>query len=103
MPDHRPPESDEAFLARLAREIVRRGLSTPAILVLESMKPMNFVSSRVLVFLDPIVTLIRTIPDYRRCVRLLEERDTIERLLCAIEACEEERTHDEGTPMRTAP
>ena len=82
-------DDDDAFLARIAREIVRRELTTPAILFLESVKPMNFVGSRLLIFLDPIIGTFRTLPDYGRLTRLLENRDSIERLLCVIESEEE--------------
>lgn len=78
-------DQDEALIERLATEIVRRRLTTPAILFLESVKPLNFIGSQFLVFLDPIVRLFLTIPEYQRFARLLEERGTIERLIVAIE------------------
>ncbi|MBM3466063.1 MAG: hypothetical protein FJX76_28575 [Armatimonadetes bacterium] len=78
-------ESDEAFLERIADAIVRRRMSAPAILLLESVKPLNFVGNQLMVFMDPIIKLFADIPDYARLTRMLENRDTIERLLQAIE------------------
>ena len=90
-------ETDEAFLARIAREVVRRRLTTPAILFLESVKPLNVVGSQFLYFLDPIVHLFVPFPDLPRIARLLEDRDAIERLVLAIEACDPDR---QGGPPR---
>lgn len=78
-------DADEQLLRRLAVEIVRRRLTTPAILFLESMRPLNFVGSQFLTFLDPLLSVFCAIPDYRRFARLLEDRDGIERLIGHIE------------------
>jgi len=86
-----PPDEDEALIARIADQIVRRRLAVPAILFLESVKPLNFVGSQLMVFMDPILKLVTTIPDYERLAKLLEERGSIERLIQAIEAREEEK------------
>lgn len=83
-------EDDEALLARIADQVVRRRLAPVAILFLESVKPLNFVGSQLMVFMDPILKLFVTIPDYEKLVKLLEERGGIERLIQAIEAREED-------------
>lgn len=88
--------ADAALLERIAREISRRHMATPAILFLESFKPMNFVGSQLLLFLDPIIGIFLTIPEYSRFVRLLEDRDTIERLIVCIERAEDGRP---GSPL----
>lgn len=87
-----PAPDDAALLHRVAREVVRRHLVTPAILFLESAKPLNFVASQLLVFLDPILRLFLTLPDYGRLARLLERRESIEWLIVAIERAEEEES-----------
>ncbi|NDD28879.1 MAG: hypothetical protein EB084_11500 [Proteobacteria bacterium] len=83
------PAADAHLLARVADEIVRRRLTTPAILFLESVKPLNVVGSQMLSFLDPIMRLFLTVPEVTRFARLLERRDTIERLICDIEAAQD--------------
>lgn len=82
-------DEDEALIARIADKVVRRRLAVPAVLFLESVKPLNFVGSQLMVFMDPILKLVTTIPDYERLAKLLEERGSIERLIQAIEAREE--------------
>jgi hypothetical protein len=99
-------DADHALLARIARELVGRRLTTPAIVFLESVKPLNFVGSQFLLFLDPLLKVFLGketgsagqepgLPsagwssDYRRFVALLEKRETIERLIVQIEEAEE--------------
>ena len=87
------PDADTAADARLldqvARELVARRLTTPAILFLESVKPMNFVGSQFLHFLDPIVRIFLTLPEYGRFADLLEKRDTLDQLIEHIEAAQD--------------
>lgn len=75
---------DQALLARLADAIVARRMGAPATLFLESLRPLNFMGSQALVFLEPFVRP-RT-PDYRRLAELLESRAAIGKLVEAIEA-----------------
>ena len=50
-PDHNSlPEEEDAVLDKLARKVVARRMAVPAILFLESTKPLNFIASQVLVF-----------------------------------------------------
>ena len=69
-----PPRPEE----RLARGIVARGLATPAIFALESCKPLSFLGSQLLVFVQPFYSA----PDW---IDVLEDRERVERLICAIE------------------
>ena len=48
--------SEEKMISNLAKEIVDRGLSVPAIFFLESSKYISFIGSQFLVFLGPIAT-----------------------------------------------
>lgn len=88
-PDVPDTVADDRLLDRVADNIVRRRLTTPAILMLESSKPMNFVGSQFLVFVDPLVRFFAAIPDYQRFTRMLADRGCIERLLLRIEAAED--------------
>ena len=75
----------EEILERLAAKVVEWKMSVPAILFLESVKPLNYVGSQVLVFFSPIVNGLFTVRDYDEFVALMEERGSIERLLKRIE------------------
>lgn len=76
---------DEALLDRLARSTVRVGMAVPAIFFLESVKPLNFIGSQVLVFFGPLVTAFFSADGYMRLAALLERRDSLEALILKIE------------------
>ena len=78
----------EEILDRLAAKVIEWKMAVPAVLFLESVKPLNYVGSQVLVFFSPIVNSILTIKDYDDFVSLMEERGNVEILLKNIEAKE---------------
>ena len=61
-------------------------MTVPAILFLESVKPLNFIGSQAMVFFEPIVQTVFNIKDYDTLRQALEKRQTIEILLLKIEA-----------------
>jgi len=90
----RTPE-DEQLLERLAVQVVRHRMTVPAILFLESMKPLSFVGSQALYFFEPMVRALFAVPEYERFAALLERRDTMEALLVKIEARDDEERRAE--------
>lgn len=87
-----PPE-DEALttdeqevLFKIADLVVRRGFTVPAILSLETVKPLNYIGSQAMVFMEPFVQAIfKDISKYNTFRRMMEKRDNVERLLQKIE------------------
>lgn len=86
-----PDDGVPPLLARLAREIVDRSLTAPAIMFLESTKPLSFLGSQVMVFFSPFVKAFWDGASYDRLAALLEDRANIEVLLGEIERLEGER------------
>ena len=78
------------ILDRFARKVVERRLSAPAILFLESSKPLSFLGNQAMVFFQPIVQSIFTFRSYDDVMMLLEDRENVERLLRRIEELEAE-------------
>ena len=78
-------EEERAVLGKLARKTVDKGMTVPAILFLESIKPLNFITSQALVFFEPIVQSIFSFKDYDHYRTVLEKRGTIEIMLLKIE------------------
>ena len=76
---------DEALLDRVARYIVARHMTTPAVLFLESMRPLNFVGSQAMVFLRPILASFFSAQDYERLAAILEKRQSVDALIGRIE------------------
>ena len=79
------PEEEEAVLDKLARKVVERHMAMPAILFLESVKPLNYIGSQAMVFFEPIVQSVFNFRDYDKLRSALEKRQTIEILLLRIE------------------
>lgn len=82
------------LIEKIAKKVVEWRLTAPAIVILESSKPISFVASQVLVFFDPIVKSFFNISDYERFYMMIEDRENLERLILAIEAEEEKRRHE---------
>jgi len=76
---------DKDFMAYASCEIVKRQMTVPAILFLESIKPLNYISNQVMVGLSPIVFTIFEGKRYRQMMNFLERRGNIELLIQAIE------------------
>lgn len=70
-------------MQRLADAIVARGLATPAVLLLEALKPWGFACGQALLLLNPLVGAPRIAG--QEVVDLLEDRRNVEMLLAAIE------------------
>ncbi|MCP4566929.1 MAG: hypothetical protein GY841_05045 [FCB group bacterium] len=79
-----PPEED-AVLEKLAKRVVAWRMTVPAILFLESVKPLNYIGSQTMVFFEPMIQSIFSIKDYDTFRQALERRENIENLLQKIE------------------
>lgn len=76
---------DLALLDRLARRVVELKMDVPAILTLETGKPLSLLAGQTLVFFEPLVQSLFSFPDYRRFALLVERREVIEALVRLIE------------------
>ncbi|HPQ70271.1 MAG TPA: hypothetical protein PKW95_14175 [bacterium] len=90
--DFTPSERERELIDAFAAKVCRHGLAIPAILFLESARPMNFIGSQALAFFEPIVRGLLDWQAYSDFARLLERRGSVEALLAAIENCEAERS-----------
>ncbi len=83
------PERKTELIGKFAQEIVDRRLSVPAILFLETVKPLSFLGSQAMIFFEPIVQSIFASKTYKEIYLLLEKRENIEYLLQEIEKREQ--------------
>ena len=89
--ESRPLTEREAdLLDRLAKAIVKRRLSAPALLFLESVRPLNFIGSQALHFFAPFAKALVQGKDYDTLTVLLERRRGIDGLLERMEKIEAE-------------
>lgn len=79
-------EQERRLLERIAAAIVRRRLETPALFILESAKPLNYLGSQAMAFFEPVVRGLFAATDYGRVRRILERRQSVEFLLQEIES-----------------
>lgn len=79
------PEREAAFIDRIARGIVRRGLETPAVLFLELHRPISFLGSQAVYFLAPFLRLIIPPREINQFAQLLHAPQGVERLIERIE------------------
>ena len=76
---------EQNIISNLAKEIVDRGMSVPAIFFLESTKYISFIGSQFLVFLGPIATCFINNKKYYNFTEILEDKGNIDFLLNEIE------------------
>ncbi len=86
----RPPlevtEAQAAAVDRVARFVVRFHLTVPALLTLESLRPLSFAGSQFMHVLSPSVTAFLSSDDWDQLALLLEDRRGLDVLLERIEA-----------------
>lgn len=86
------PERRTEIINKIARKTVELRLTPIAIVLLESVKPLSFVGSQLMVFFQPIITAIFPFHQYDEVAALLEERENVELLIQTIEFLEENRS-----------
>lgn len=79
-------EEDDRLLADIAGLICRRGLATPAVLWLESLRPLSFLGSQALRFCEPFAQPFLPAGQCGRLAEILEVRGHLERLVRHVEA-----------------
>ena len=79
-------ENDEALLLAVAQRVVKLRMEVPAVLFLESVKPLSFVGSQAMVFFQPFAQALFPWNQYERFTQIVSDRDNLERLTRLIEA-----------------
>ncbi|MDD5090671.1 MAG: hypothetical protein PHQ23_07110 [Candidatus Wallbacteria bacterium] len=97
MSDKKCPLSQEdlEFLQKYARKIIKRRMEAPAIVFLESMKPLNFIGSQFMIGFQPIIGAFFDTASYDRIQQILEQRESIEIFIRLIEDMVEKRDRGE--------
>ena len=84
-------DADRALLERLARRVVELKLETPALLTLETARPLSVLAGQAMLFFEPFAQALFRLPDYRRLAALVERREALEALAAMIERAADER------------
>lgn len=88
---------DLQLLQKVADAIVSRRLETPAVLLLESSEPLNFLSSQIVQGLRPFLDLVCAPAETERLAGILERRDAVSRLVEMIHAQADKRPPPRAT------
>lgn len=73
------------FIEKFSDKIASLKLSTIAIVTLESIKPLSFLTSQAMVFFEPFIKAFFTVKDYEKLYKILENRNLLEILITKIE------------------
>ena len=83
-----PDEAQARIVERVCREIVRRRLTTPAMMALEMGRPLNHLSAQALTFFKPFVSMVGDAASYDQFTAFLDERGSIDYISARLEALE---------------
>ena len=84
-------EQQRQHLHKIADKVVQRGLTYPALLVLEGAEPLSYVGAQAVAFFKPVVSVLFPPLLCDEVIALLERRGTAKFLARAIERREAER------------
>ncbi len=83
------PDAEERLVVdRLCEEVVRRRLTTPALLYLEVARPLGYLGSQAMHFFRPIVGVLFNTRGYNRFARYLERRGSIDHICQRLDELE---------------
>ena len=80
-----PNERQREICDLLVSEVSRRGLITPALLLLETSKPLNYIGAQLLHFWEPILSAVCNQQSCREFAQFLERPGAIEYLCQQLE------------------
>jgi len=87
-------DKDRELLLRLAEKVVVRQMAGPAILFLESLRPLSYIGGQALAFLRPFIEPLFKPADIKRLTHILERRQGLRELVTAIESAAQKKGMD---------
>ena len=93
-------EREAEILHKLAAKVVEWKMTVPAILFLESVKPLNYIGAQAMVFFEPFVQTLFNLRDYDLFREMMERRENVENLLLKIEELDAEQLANERTAKK---
>ena len=89
-PEERLSAEEAALLEKIGRFIVRRGMGTPAVMLLETARPLNYLGSQAMAMLRPLLTTFLSAQEYDRVTAILDKRGSLECLARIIESADDQ-------------
>lgn len=75
-----PSSQQKEIVDQVAREVVRRRMAAPALLFLETMRPLNYIGAQAMHYFKPIISAILTTEKYSQFAAFLEHRESVDYL-----------------------
>ena len=97
-----PNDMQRRVIEEVCREVVRRGLTAPALLALEMSRPLNYVTAQLLHFFQPFLVVLTDAAAYGQFTAFLEQRGSVDYIAERLESIEAARTSG-GAPRSGAP
>jgi hypothetical protein len=94
----KPTAAESEVIDRVLREVIRRGMTTPASIFLESIRPMTYLGSQAMHFFGPYMTVLVNPQAYRAFSTFLEKRGAVDYLLMRMEALDARKSDDVDGP-----
>ncbi|MBP7561741.1 MAG: hypothetical protein KBA64_14790 [Armatimonadetes bacterium] len=85
------PQQLADLQARIAKKLADLEMATPAIIALESTKPVTFIVSQALAAGEPLLYWLAGLQDYYNFRKVMEDREQVEKLIQRIEEADETR------------
>jgi len=85
-----PTDAQREVVGRICRAIVRRRMTTPALMFLEMTRPLNYLAAQTMHFFAPVLTAVVDREGYRQFAAFLQRRGSVDYLCWQIEALEAE-------------
>ena len=79
------------LIKKVAAKIVRRRMSAPASLLIESLKPINRIAGQAVLVVSPFLTLFVSYEKIEQFCDMLQDRKNVEKLLNEIKNLEDEK------------
>ena len=86
-----PTENQKHIVDKVGHEVVKRHLAMPAVLLLETLRPLNYIGSQVMHFFQPIISSVLPVDGYSDFTELLEQRGSVDYFCERITNIEEKR------------
>jgi len=80
-----PTERIVEIVDKVAKAVVRRKMTTPALMALEMGRPLNFVASQAIHFFRPIISVVLDTEAIKEFATFLEQRGSVEYLCRRLE------------------
>ncbi|HEU4436837.1 MAG TPA: hypothetical protein VFR89_05175 [candidate division Zixibacteria bacterium] len=93
-------EKQAELLDKLAKKVIEYRMTVPAIMFLETVKPLSYIGSQTMVFFEPMVKAVFNVAEYDEFRIILEDRRNVEELLVRIERFDREALDKENATRK---